>query len=66
MCQNLVGFGPMSSYVLICDGVIIFFFLCTIDESIKGAASLRRYGITFDGNINVKYKTPPVTNMFLL
>ena len=33
--------------------------LCTIDESIKGAASLRRYGITFDGNIDKKYKTPP-------
>ena len=26
---------------------------CTIDESIKGAASLRRYGITFDGNIDI-------------
>ena len=34
-------------------------FQCTIDESIKGAASLRRYGITFDGNIDKKYKTPP-------
>ena len=30
-------------------------FQCTIDESIKGAASLRRYGITFDGNIDVMY-----------
>ena len=29
--------------------------VCTIDESIKGAASLRRYGITFDGNIDVMY-----------
>ena len=28
-------------------------FLCTIDESIKGVASLRRYGITFDGNIHI-------------
>ena len=28
---------------------------CTINESIKGAASLRRYGITFDGNIDVLY-----------
>ena len=27
--------------------------ICTIDESIKGAASLGRYGITFDGNIDV-------------
>ena len=36
-------------------------FTCTIDESIKGAASLRRYGITFDDNINKKYNTPPVT-----
>ena len=27
----------------------------TINESIKGAASLRRYGITFDGNIDVVY-----------
>ena len=26
---------------------------CTIDESIKCAASLRGYGITFDGNINI-------------
>ena len=29
--------------------------ICTIDESIKGAASLGRYGITFDGNIDVVY-----------
>ena len=29
--------------------------LCTIDESIKGAASQNRYDITFDGNINVLY-----------
>ena len=28
-------------------------FQCTIDESIKGAASLRRYGVTFDGNIHL-------------
>jgi hypothetical protein len=28
---------------------------CTIDEFIKGAASLRRYGITFDDNINIMY-----------
>ena len=28
-------------------------FQCTIDESVKGAASLRRYGITFDGNIHI-------------
>ena len=27
--------------------------ICTIDEAIKGAASLGRYGITFDGNIDV-------------
>ena len=27
--------------------------ICTINESIKGAASLGRYGITFDGNIDV-------------
>ena len=27
----------------------------TIDESIKGAASQNRYGITFDGNIDVMY-----------
>ena len=33
-------------------------FHCTIDESIKGATSLRRYGITFDGNIDIKYKIP--------
>ena len=25
-----------------------------------------RYGITFDGNIDVKYKTPPVTYMFFI
>ena len=37
---------------------------CTIDESIKGAASQRRYGITFDGNINIKYNIPPVTYVF--
>ena len=41
-------------------------FECTIDESIKGAASLRRYGITFDDNINIKYKTPPFTYMFFI
>ena len=34
--------------------------LCTIDESIKGVASLRRYDITFDDNIDIKYKKPPV------
>ena len=28
---------------------------CTIDDSIKGAASLSRYGITFDDIIDVKY-----------
>ena len=33
---------------------------CPIDEIIKGAASLRRYGITFDDKIDVKYKTPQV------
>ena len=27
---------------------------CTIDEFIKGAASLRRYGITFDDNIDIE------------
>ena len=27
--------------------------LCTIDESIKGVASLRRYGMTFDGLIQM-------------
>ena len=31
---------------------------CTIDESVKGAASQRRYDITFDGNIHISYKTP--------
>ena len=31
------------------------FDICTIDESIKGAASQNRYGITFDGNIDVMY-----------
>ena len=31
------------------------FDICTIDESIKGAASQNRYGITFDGNIDVLY-----------
>ena len=36
---------------------------CTIDESIKGAASQRRYDITFDGNINIKYKTSPLYTM---
>ena len=36
--------------------ISVDFFLCTIDESIKGAASLRRYGITFDGNIDVQYR----------
>ena len=39
---------------------------CTIDESIKGAASQRRYGITFDGNINIKYNIPPVTYVFYI
>ena len=38
---------------------------CTIDESIKGAAS-QRYGITFDGNINIKYNIPPVTYVFFI
>ena len=28
--------------------ISVAFFLCTINESIKGATSLRRYGITFD------------------
>ena len=31
------------------------FNISTIDESIKGAASQKRYDITFDGNINVSY-----------
>ena len=29
--------------------------ICTINESIKGDASQSRYGITFDGNIDVMY-----------
>jgi hypothetical protein len=29
------------------------FIICKIDESIKGATNLRRYGITFDDNINM-------------
>ena len=33
----------------------------TINESIKGAASLRRYGITFDGNIDVMYISKKLT-----
>ena len=41
-------------------------FQCTIDDSIKGAASLRRYGITFDGNIDIKYMTLPVTYVFFM
>ena len=32
-----------------------FLFVCTIDESIKGAVSQNRYDITFDGNIDVLY-----------
>ena len=35
------------------DQVRIKTQVCTIDEFIKGAASLRRYGITFDDNIDV-------------
>ena len=35
--------------------ISVDFFLCTIDESIKGAASQNRYDITFDGNIDVLY-----------
>ena len=34
---------------------LFLFDICTIDESIKGAASQNRYGITFDGNIDVLY-----------
>ena len=34
---------------------LILFDICTIDESIKGAASQNRYDITFDGNIDVLY-----------
>jgi hypothetical protein len=41
-------------------------FECTIDEFIKGAARLRRYGITFDANINIKYKNPPFTYVFFI
>ena len=33
----------------------LYVFICTIDESVKGAANLRRYGITFDGNIDMIY-----------
>ena len=33
----------------------MFDIFCTIDESIKGAASQNRYDITFDGNIDVLY-----------
>ena len=36
-------------------GSTFLFDICTIDESIKGAASQNRYGLTFDGNINVMY-----------
>ena len=41
-------------------------FQCTIDESVKGAASLRRYGITFDGNIHIWYNTTPILSLTLL
>ena len=36
-------------------GPLFLFDTCTIDESIKGAASQNRYDITFDGNIDVLY-----------
>ena len=40
----------------------------TIDESIQGAASLRRYGITFDDNIHiiVQDSTSFVTYVFFI
>ena len=34
----------------------IHLYVGTIDEFIKGDASLRRYGITFDDNINITCK----------
>ena len=34
---------------------ILTLVYCTIDECIKGAASLRIYDITFDANIDVMY-----------
>ena len=39
--------------------------ICTIDESIKGAASLvGRYGITFDGNIDVIVHFQHLSHLF--
>ena len=34
----------------------IYLYVGTIDEFVKGDASLRRYGITFDDNIDVTCK----------
>ena len=34
----------------------IYLYVGTIDEFVKGDASLRRYGITFDDNIDVMCK----------
>ena len=39
--------------------------ICTIDESVKGAASQNRYGITFDGNIDVLYNFQWLNDSYL-
>ena len=45
---NVIAFLKMKK-----NAYLLCFVTCTIDESIKGAASLSRYGITFHGNIDV-------------
>ena len=60
VCDSIKGKTYNAFLICIMFLFTLFNFLlgcsnlqCTIDESIKGAASQRRYGITFDGNINI-------------
>jgi hypothetical protein len=41
-----------NNFARICGDIGSVASICTINESIKGATSLSRYGITFDGNID--------------
>ena len=45
---NIIAFLKMKK-----NAYLLCVVTCTIDESIKGAVSLSRHGITFDGNIDV-------------
>ena len=51
--ETWCDFGNKTSYVFMCDSVTIFFL--NVQSMNPGAASLSRYGKTFDGNIDVKY-----------